>query len=393
MNKQTKDYITFAVAQKKPESFTPGKYAVRRFRPPKSKLKSSTSSEGGIPENHYLKELKEYSQERCGELLQESAWDPKLTQPSNNGFVLTVSEAYNRHHNLVIRPDDVFLAIITQFSAYVNGNAEDLRKKFVAHEGKKELVTYQMATLRTADYAKMTSDMVDVMKKNIVDVNLADWILPRFSTTEYCDTIAASVVFMASMKKYFDYNFCLLCGIPNVTLMGTIGDWETIHEKASFLRQYGSICNKWADMLEKVTMEFVKARKGSPDVNFWERICSNLGGGSGPRYLSGWITVFCVFNEDGKWQGDQLSINDWGRTVTSEYPIVNTNDIPAGYVTVPVKIDDNGIEYDSMMFAGHMNTKQVNKTTVTPCISWAIVLKEEEAKEDVVDAMDDDDEL
>ena len=33
--------------------------------------------------------------------------------PRSNGFVDTVVEAYSRHHALVIRPDDVWIAILT----------------------------------------------------------------------------------------------------------------------------------------------------------------------------------------------------------------------------------------------------------------------------------------
>ncbi|KAI9457708.1 hypothetical protein HD554DRAFT_1983611, partial [Boletus coccyginus] len=57
--------------------------------------------------------------------------------PQSNGFVHTVVEAYNRHRTLIVRPDNVWLAILTQFSFFVNGNAEALRSVFVAHKGKK----------------------------------------------------------------------------------------------------------------------------------------------------------------------------------------------------------------------------------------------------------------
>ena len=329
-----------------------------------------------IPEGHYLYTLKEFNEEKCKEILEETPWKPETYKPVHNGFVLAASEAYNYHHNLVIRPDDVWVAVTNQFSAYVNGNAESLRTLFVNHEGKKELVTCQMASLRSADYGELARHMVEEMKKRIVDPELAKWILPSFSTTQVNDTIVGSVVFMASMQKYFEYKFHLLCGIPNVTLLGTVEDWEDIYKRISFLRQFGDFCNKWADMLEKVIIQFVNARKGSPDMSFWNRICSNLGGGSGPRYLSGWITTFCVFNNDGKWQGDQYDIVNCGKETMSEFPIVNTNDIPSGYVTVPVKIDDNGIaEYYSIMFAGHMSIAKVDDTTIQPHLSWVIALK------------------
>lgn len=81
-----------------------------------------------------------------------------------NGLVNTITSAYNRHYHLVLRydgircpfvlckaitclfdtfrPDDIWIAILAQFSLYVNGNDEKLRSKFVAHEGKKEYASY-----------------------------------------------------------------------------------------------------------------------------------------------------------------------------------------------------------------------------------------------------------
>lgn len=288
-----------------------------------SKMSNSNSNhESKIPEHHYIHNLKECGQEGCYEILQESAWNPDRTLNVNvtNGFVHAVTVAYNDHHNLVIRPDDVWIAIVIQFSAYVNGNSETLRSAFVSHEGKGELEVCQDATMRSGDYGKLARDMVKLMKEHIVDPKLADWILPSFSTTELTDTIVASTVFMATLQKYFDYKFCFLCGIPNVTLLGKVEDWETILGRLSVLRQYGAVCNEWADMLEKVVVQFVRARKGSPDIPFWKKICSYMSEGSGSDYVSGWITVFCVFDNDGKWRGNQLSFHNRARKLSASIP-------------------------------------------------------------------------
>jgi Domain of unknown function (DUF4419) len=51
----------------------------------------------------------------------------------------TVVRSYCEHRALAIRPDDVWLVIVTQLSFFVNGNAEQLRKLFVSHEDKKNL--------------------------------------------------------------------------------------------------------------------------------------------------------------------------------------------------------------------------------------------------------------
>ncbi|KAF8346501.1 hypothetical protein F5887DRAFT_959362, partial [Amanita rubescens] len=72
--------------------------------------------------------------------------DDVITQ--KNGFVNTVIDAYNTHRALIIRPDDVWLAILVQFNFFVNGNAELLRKNFVSHEGKEKLTVTAFAAFR-----------------------------------------------------------------------------------------------------------------------------------------------------------------------------------------------------------------------------------------------------
>ena len=149
--------ITFKVSNKKPEPVDVQHYHHTRRDGEKSL----------IAETHYLNHLKEYEQEKCGRILQESEWDTGNSIYCNSGFVLAISSAYNQHHNLVLKPDDVWIAITTQFSLYVNGNAEKLRSMFVEHEGKKTLTVYQDSTLNTADYANLAEQTVSALKDNI----------------------------------------------------------------------------------------------------------------------------------------------------------------------------------------------------------------------------------
>jgi len=120
----------------------------------------------------------------------------------------------------------------------------------------------------------------------------------------------------------------------------------------------------------------VNSVEGNVNRDFWSPICSNHGGGSGPRYLSGWITAFICFSDMGMWMGSRNEIEIRGKTITSEYPIVNTNDVAPGIVSVPVKIDDNGLkEYDTTMFAGSISTNVVDDYTLAPRVDWCIALK------------------
>ena len=49
------------------------------------------------------------------------------------GFISAATTAYGHHVNLVIRPDDIWITILSQFAFYVNARAEQLRDVFLDH--------------------------------------------------------------------------------------------------------------------------------------------------------------------------------------------------------------------------------------------------------------------
>ena len=72
--------------------------------------------------------------------------------PSTNGFIYTVMRAFSDHHHLSIRPDDVWLCIMSQLSLFVNANAEAMRDRFVSHDGQKTLLVRRMGTRFTVEW-------------------------------------------------------------------------------------------------------------------------------------------------------------------------------------------------------------------------------------------------
>ncbi|CAL8070651.1 unnamed protein product [Orchesella dallaii] len=330
--------------------------------------------------------LRQYQKNNCIEILQSTNF-PTSAIPRKNGFVNTVVDCYNSHHNLIVRPDDIWATIMIQFSFYINKHAEEFRGKFVDFEGKRELQVTFPGSLRNAPYDLGVKLLTKEIDRNLIDPEVKKWILPSFSTTTDNDLVSIGVVFMATMKKYFDYKMRLSCGIPNVTLEGTVEDWENIHNRLEKLKEYNLA--KWYDMLEPVLKQFVEAKRGTADLDFWQRICHSKGGGSGPSYLSGWITVFCVFDVEGNWQGnipkpDMVDEETSKRVKKAEmwkpslrkWPIIEFGNVPTGIVEVDVKINDNGAEYNSIMFAGHVATEvKDDGCTLQPTLGWAMALK------------------
>lgn len=156
-----------------------------------------------------------------------------ISFPVGKMVSLTLLESYNRHRALVLRPDDVWLAILLQFNFFVNANAEALRSQFVSHSGQKAV------RVDTVDFGMMAIAITKEIEKNVVDPSLRAWIMPEFSTTTINDTIVCSVVMMATLKKYFSWTGGACCGIPRVTLEGEKDDWENILARLEKLKEYG----------------------------------------------------------------------------------------------------------------------------------------------------------
>ncbi|PVF95608.1 hypothetical protein CPB86DRAFT_566768 [Serendipita vermifera] len=134
------------------------------------------------------------------ELLQSSFRPTSSFSSNDGGFANTVLLAYNRHHHLIIRPDDIWIAILAQLNLYVNANAEDLRSKFVAHEGKKKLEVRRTGSRYSVDFGGVAEEFGTLLKANILDPSLHEWIIPNYTTTNLHDRVICSVMMMSTLK-------------------------------------------------------------------------------------------------------------------------------------------------------------------------------------------------
>jgi len=235
-------------------------------------------------------------------------------------------------------------------------------------------------------------------------------------------------------KTYFDFSFCLLCGIPRITLDGSRDDWAAILEKIEKRKEYGAETAAWFHLLKPVVKRFVHAfddPHGSENVDFWGKVAHRHSGGSGPTYLMGWVTAFCVFTTEGRWQGPRLQnlpssdsasgdksylelsgeafaakhfvphpegdpfVGDLYLTLDGvPYPHIDTTQIPPGTVEVNVKLDDNGQEFPTLLVAGGVGSAVSpsgdkvlsgpgERDTVRPVPGWWMFVKNEKSEEEL----------
>ncbi|KAJ7464149.1 hypothetical protein FB451DRAFT_1492379 [Mycena latifolia] len=115
-------------------------------------FQSSRASKRGKPERKMLDKILPFKKSKETKATPVAAQTTSNIIPTRNGLVDTVILAYNKHHALVLRPDGVWLAILTEFNYFVNANSELLPASFVAHEGKRELVIVEEGTRYSLDF-------------------------------------------------------------------------------------------------------------------------------------------------------------------------------------------------------------------------------------------------
>ena len=313
--------------------------------------------------------------------------------PYSNGLVHGIIRAFNQDLHLVLRPDDIWLAILTQFSFCVNGNAEQVRAHFVAHEGRKQLgVDVRPFPVFAADMGAVAQEFARLIQENVVDPELGAWALPRFSTTTDVDTSVAAVVLMATMQKYFEYVMRGGCGFPSVTLLGEKSDWEEILRRVRKLPMYGDETEEWSRLLVAVIKRMIRTfdfPEAQDTKDFWLRACHAAGvegSGTGQKTLSGWVTAFCFFTDEGKRTrafSTQKLGTDPGTKIAERkllvldnvvFPLIHPESgIPKGVVTVPVGIKDEGagLMYKTTMAAGSMGVDITDdRSSVQPKSGW-----------------------
>lgn len=286
-------------------------------------------------------------------------------------FVEAAHIAFAEHYPLVLTPDSVWLCIAQGFANHINVNAEALRKRFVSHEGKKAIIIERNSFRKGSpdnDWQGAFSEFSDKLAEYIGKKR--DLVVSNFSTTSVIEKAASEVVLMDSMKSYFKFGMRTMCGIPSITLMGSVDDWRNIRTRAENLIEYD--LDWWAKGLLSVTDHLVKAAEGNPDVKFFDSLYKE-GGGSGGPFASGWMNVLFPYLEGhaGNLMKNTYAENwddtrGWGGGPTLD---AYTN----GLAKVPFKWQVYGTTYDMELLGGLVGVAQDETTlAVTPTVGWAV---------------------
>lgn len=283
-------------------------------------------------------------------------------------------EAYANHRPVVLSPDAIWLLISQSFSYHVNTNSGNLRSKFVDHDGKSKLTIRSSTDLLSegVDWNAIL-DMFSAQIAAHTKGDIAENLIADFSTTGETERMVSQVTLMNTMKSYFDYEaIWAVCGIPSITLTGTVEDWNAVLVKTKKLNGYG--LDWWVKKLTPILEQFIKAAEGSPDQKFWQDIVrtkkpGEVRGASCARHakkpteFDGWFLNFFPFDKKGR---TPSKVNMYHQMlpelvrVEFLYKIVNAE-------------GDVLSEHPMEMIAGFVGYQEDKETyALTPVIGWMV---------------------
>ncbi|CAB9517951.1 expressed unknown protein [Seminavis robusta] len=333
--------------------------------------------------------------------------DKKLVHAGSNGLVMAMVTAFAQHLPLELSPDSIWIAISYAFAKHVDKNAEALRKNFVQHEGKKRLLvetdpSFAMSKGGDPDTGASAKEWENQIFpafsrqiKDHIGKKTHEAIAASFTTTTASAKACHEITLMSAMKNYFSYGMRTCCGIPEITLLGTVDDWVQLRARAEHL---GSLMTPefseyWMPLLLPVLDEFVESYKGNVNHGFWQSMVKlrYTGGGSGSHtFISGWMQILFPYLGSGRLT---KSLKPWhemyfyGPELGSFPPLASS---------APVDWEYHGATFDLEFFAGVIGFAQDNSNgALSPVLGWYVAhappkspsLQLKEAKKELNDLM------
>jgi hypothetical protein len=298
--------------------------------------------------------------------------------------IAALHRAFTQHRPLCLSPDMVWLLLCQGVAHHINLHAEALRSRLVRHQGKARIL------VRRDDFVKGSpenpwGEVVGEFSARIQEhIGPAHGLfVPRFSTTGPAERVASEIVLLDAVKSYFRYVLQTLCGIPAVTLEGTVEDWQELAERAREFARFD--LQWWLTSLEPILQEFIAAARGQVRQPFWESIYK-FGSFSGGAAVTGWIAAFFPYFKGG--DGAATVQNPWlaaggeklrallsGQWDRQRFDLggPSPGDFPGGLARAPFVWEYLGAPFDMELLGGFVGVAQDSATlALRPEVGWAI---------------------
>ncbi|CAF1299852.1 unnamed protein product [Rotaria sp. Silwood1] len=300
-----------------------------------------------------------------------------------NAFVAPAFKAYCEHYPLELSVEDIWVAIAQGVSIHLNENAEKYRELMVSHEGKKTL-TLSVDSLQIPDSARPKNGNKSIpaidwpaavrqmgnLIRSDMKTDVATLLTSPFSSTTSVEQAVFDCTLMDSVKSYYDFRFSLCCGLPQVTLRGSPEDFQQVINRVNQLRTIFLDFHWWLDALLPHLQQLKSSAEGKPDIDWWQKICHTVGGGSDISMLAGWLADFVPYISDGKGHYKKAR-RDHHHYTQGLINGIEFSDLSESVTQTDFVLDDNGHEIKMKLIAGFLGISQNENTgALRPCLGW-----------------------
>lgn len=285
-----------------------------------------------------------------------------------NGLLMALHVAYTRHRALTLSPDDIWNAIAQAMGRHIAEHAEELRSRFVRHEGKEKIEVRRDELAEDpaseAHWAAAVADLTAEVKKHLG--GRADLFVASFSTTDARSRTASSIALLGAVQSYFEYVVTSLCGIPRIILRGTPDDWANVRVRARVVSELG--VDWWTEKLDEVLAEIEATARGNANVSFWERIYK-VHNASGGEAISGWINaLFPYLGDEGTQRNPWFVVGDRGNDL--EFPKLKS--FPSGLASAPFTWNRLQVPHAMTLTGGFVGVSRTEGDGVRPALGWIV---------------------
>jgi hypothetical protein len=284
-----------------------------------------------------------------------------------------VHVAFAQHRPLVLSPDAIWLTIAQGIAHHVRLNADRLRSRLVRHQGTKALEVRVGSIPEDAAGWSAAIPLFRAALATEIGDGRARLFECAFSTSTEIDLIASQVVLMDAYSPFFDYWMMCVCGIPSITLTGTVEDWRAIRHRVDVIAELD--LEAWCTSLRPILDHFVRAAEGKPDRKWWQRILKPAEAYGG-EVVTGWIArlyPYVISGSEAAHPNPLLALAiDEPKNLDSWPTGIKTSDVLAGASSVRINIAGLTATRAVQIEAGVQLVVQDEQGALVPITDWSL---------------------